>query len=155
MNRRQAHAALLALGVAAAVAPVARIARAAGAAPLVEVWKTSTCGCCRAWVRHLEAAGFSVKVNEVADVTPVKERLGVPPALSSCHTAVVSGYLVEGHVPADDILRLLRESPPVRGILVPGMPAGSPGMEAARGERYEVLALDADGRTSVFATHQP
>jgi hypothetical protein len=123
--------------------------------PLVEVWKTPTCGCCRAWVKHLEDAGFRVQVTSLDDVGPIKKQFGVPPALSSCHTARVGGYVVEGHVPAQDIVRLLRQKPKIQGIYLPGMPAGSPGMEGPHGERYDVLALDESGKTSVFATHQP
>lgn len=123
--------------------------------PVVEVWKTSSCGCCRVWVRHLQDAGFRVKVNEVTDVEPVKRRFKVPPELSSCHTAMVDGYVVEGHVPAGDIAALLRKRPAVKGIFVPGMPVGSPGMEGPDGEPYDVLAVDADGKVSVFATHKP
>ena len=149
MNRRNVLSLAL-LGAACAAVPL----RAADA-PVIEVWKTSTCGCCRAWVRHVEAAGFKVQVTELEDVAPIKQRFNVPPELSSCHTALVAGYVVEGHVPADDIVRLLRQKPAIKGIYVPGMPAGSPGMEAAHGERYDVLALDASGKTSVFATHQP
>jgi hypothetical protein len=129
---------------------------AAGAdAPTIEVWKTPTCGCCKIWVRHLEDAGFRVKVNSLEDLAPIKKQFKVPPALSSCHTAVVEGYVVEGHVPADDIVRLLKQRPEIRGIYVPGMPVGSPGMEGPNGDRYDVLALDDAGKTSVFATHQP
>lgn len=123
--------------------------------PVIEVWKTPTCGCCKVWVRHVEAAGYKVKVNELPDVTPVKQRLKVPPELSSCHTAVVEGYIVEGHVPADDITRLLKQRPKVQGIYVPGMPIGSPGMEGPGGQKYDVLAVDDAGKVSVFATHQP
>lgn len=149
MNRRRLLSFAL-VGVACSAAPLL-----AADAPVVEVWKTSTCGCCKAWVRHLEDAGFKVKVTEVDDVAPIKQKFKVPPELSSCHTALVDGYVVEGHVPADDIVRLLRQKPKIKGIYVPGMPAGSPGMEAPRGERYDVLALDDSGKVSVFATHQP
>ena len=123
--------------------------------PTVEVWKSSTCGCCKAWVRHLEAAGFRVKVTEMDDVTPIKQQFRVPPELSSCHTARVGGYVVEGHVPAEDILRMLKTQPKIIGIYVPGMPIGSPGMEGPGGTGYSVLALDAAGKTSVFSTHKP
>jgi hypothetical protein len=123
--------------------------------PLVEVWKTPACGCCKIWVRHLEEAGFRVKVTDMDDVTPIKQQFKVPPQLSSCHTARVGGYTVEGHVPADDIVRMLKTKAKVTGIYVPGMPIGSPGMEGPYGEEYEVLALDATGRTSVFSTHKP
>lgn len=123
--------------------------------PVMEVWRTPSCGCCGAWVRHMEAAGFRVRVTQMDDVTPIKERFKVPPALSSCHTARVGGYVVEGHVPADDILRLLRERPKILGIFVPGMPIGSPGMEGPDAEKYQVLALDEAGNRSVFAIHGP
>lgn len=123
--------------------------------PVIEVWKTPTCGCCKVWIRHVEEAGYKVKVNELPDVTPVKQRLKVPPELSSCHTAVVEGYIVEGHVPADDITRLLKQRPKVQGIYVPGMPIGSPGMEGPGAEKYDVLAVDDAGKVSVFATHKP
>ncbi|MCC7257784.1 MAG: DUF411 domain-containing protein [Gammaproteobacteria bacterium] len=123
--------------------------------PVVQVWKTPTCGCCRVWVQHLEAAGLRVQVTDLADLTAVKQRFAVPPQLASCHTARVAGYVVEGHVPAGDLLRLLREKPAIRGIYVPGMPIGSPGMEGAHAQPYDVLAVDAEGAVGVFATHAP
>ena len=131
------------------------LAASAAEPPLVEVWKSPTCGCCTVWVRHLEAAGFRVQVTDLVDVAPVKQRFAVPPELASCHTARVAGYVVEGHVPAGDIARLLREQPRVRGLFVPGMPVGSPGMEGAGARPYEVLAVDGAGSTTVFATHGP
>lgn len=134
-------------------APGLRSARAADAAPLVQVWRTPTCGCCGAWVRHLEASGFRVEVTMQDDLSAIKAKHGVPRSLESCHTAVVEGYVVEGHVPAADVKRLLRERPPVAGLVVPGMPAGSPGMEGPVSEPYATLALAADGTTSVFARH--
>jgi hypothetical protein len=121
----------------------------------VQVWKTSTCGCCKVWVKHLRDAGFRVQVTDLEDVAPVKRRLKVPPELSSCHTAVVADYVVEGHVPARDIVRMLKERPKIRGIFLPGMPVGSPGMEGPNGDKYEVLALDDADHVSVFAVHQP
>jgi hypothetical protein len=123
--------------------------------PTIEVWRSRTCGCCKAWVRHVEEAGFLVRQTEVDDVEPKKRELKVPPELSSCHTALVVGYVVEGHVPAADIVRLLKDRPKIRGIYVPGMPIGSPGMEGPNGKPYPVFALDDEGKTSVFATHQP
>jgi hypothetical protein len=123
--------------------------------PVVEVWRSRSCGCCMAWVRHARAAGFEVRVNDVDDVAPIKQRFKVPPALASCHTAVVNGYVIEGHVPADDILRLLKEKPAVTGIFVPGMPVGSPGMDGPQGDSYDVIVLDGQGQQRVFATHQP
>jgi hypothetical protein len=105
-------------------------------------------------VGHLQRQGFAVTVHNVSDLAPVKLRHRVPPALESCHTALVEGYVVEGHVPADLVLRLLKERPPVAGLAVPGMPIGSPGMETPGrpAERYQVLAFDREGRTRVYAT---
>lgn len=133
---------------------VAHIASAA-TLPTVVVNKTPTCGCCGLWVKHLQAAGFAVQVHDFENLGPIKERVGVPFGMGSCHTAEVDGYFVEGHVPADDIKRLLRERPQARGLTVPGMPAGSPGMEVPSGrvDRYDVLLVGEDGTTSVFATH--
>ncbi|MET0534597.1 MAG: DUF411 domain-containing protein [Steroidobacter sp.] len=149
MNRRQALLGLFTLPV------VARVATAATAAPTVVVSKTPTCGCCGVWVKHLQAAGFTVQVHDLENLSPIKERVGVPFGKGSCHTAEVDGYFIEGHVPADDVKRLLRERPKAKGLTVPGMPAGSPGMEVASGrvDRYDVLLVGMDGNTSVFATH--
>ena len=123
---------------------------------LVEVWKSPSCGCCKDWVTHLEGNGFAVKVNEVGN-TGMRGRLGIPAALGSCHTALVGGYAIEGHVPARDIQRLLAERPSAIGLAVPGMPIGSPGMDGpeygSRRERYDVLLLRKDGSTAVFASH--
>jgi hypothetical protein len=127
----------------------------AEAGPLVTVTRTPTCGCCVKWVEHLEAHGFRVEIHDVQDVTPLKRAKGVPAELSACHTAEVQGYVVEGHVPAADVRRLLAERPPVVGIAVPGMPEGSPGMEGPEPEPYRVLAFDREGRIMVFATHEP
>ena len=126
----------------------------AAALPEVVVYKSPTCGCCTEWVAHLRRHGFPVRSEDVAELQPVKARHGVPEELQSCHTALVGGYVVEGHVPADLVERLLRERPKVAGIAVPGMPVGSPGMEVpgARAERYRVLTFDRGGRTGVFAT---
>lgn len=142
---------LLALLAACFLAGAARAAEPV----IIEVWKTPTCGCCRAWVRHVEDAGFKVRVTEQQDVSDTKRRLKVPPELSSCHTGLVNGYVVEGHVPAEDIIRMLKEKPQIAGIFVPGMPIGSPGMEGPNAEKYDVVALDAAGEHSVFATHGP
>ena len=148
MNRRQALLGLCALPA------VTRIA-AAAATPTVVVNKTPTCGCCGLWVKHLQAAGFAVQVHNLENLAPIKERVGVPFGMGSCHTAEVDGYFVEGHVPAEDIKRLLRERPQAKGLAVPGMPAGSTGMEVASGrvDRYDVLLVGKDGKTSVFASH--
>lgn len=148
MNRRQALLGLFALPAVATIASAATV-------PTVVVNKTPTCGCCGAWVKHLQAAGFAVQVNDLENLAPIKERVGVPFGMGSCHTAEVEGYFLEGHVPADDIKRLLRERPQAKGLTVPGMPAGSPGMEVPSGrvDRYDVLLVGKDGKTAVFATH--
>ena len=125
--------------------------------PLVIVHKTESCGCCGAWVEHMQQAGFPVEVRNLEDVTPVKQRVGVPLAKGSCHTAEVSGYFVEGHVPADDVKRLLAEKPAAKGLVLPGMPAGSPGMETPDGrvQPYVVELVGEDGNTTAFAQHGP
>ena len=120
------------------------------------VYKTRDCTCCLGWVAHMKRAGFSAKVIELDDITPVRERFGVPFELSSCHTGVIGGYVVEGHVPAADVVRLLEERPRAVGLLVPGMPFGAPGMEGPGGRREAfdtLLLLDANGRTRLFARH--
>ena len=119
----------------------------------VVVYKSPSCGCCGGWVDHMRANGFTVAVKERDDLTPVKARLGVPDSLQSCHTAEVGGYVVEGHVPAADIRRLLTERPRARGLAVPGMPAGSPGMgDGGHREAYQVI-LFGDGGHSVYARY--
>ena len=122
--------------------------------PVVKVWKSPTCGCCSGWVEHMRRAGFQVEVQDVPDVTPYKAEHGIAPELHSCHTSLVEGYAIEGHVPADDIVRLLAERPQVAGLAAPGMPVGSPGMEAGnQRDRYDVVTFDREGRTSVWASH--
>jgi hypothetical protein len=123
--------------------------------PQIVVYKTPTCGCCGKWVTHLRDSGFDVNVLDVSSTQPAREKLGVPRRLGSCHTAQVGNYWVEGHVPADLIQRLLTEQPDsIRGITVPGMPIGSPGMEGPNPVRYDVLAYGSDGKTTVYATRQ-
>jgi hypothetical protein len=117
----------------------------------VKVYKTPTCGCCKAWVQHLRDNGFTVETVDMPDLSMVKQKYGVKPALQACHTAVVNGYVVEGHVPADLITKLVKEHPAVVGLAVPGMPAGSPGMEGASRVPYDVLSFDRAGRTRVYA----
>ncbi|HUH91094.1 MAG TPA: DUF411 domain-containing protein [Lysobacter sp.] len=123
--------------------------------PLVVVSKSPNCGCCQLWVEHMEHAGFTVQVVNTHNVNAIKERVGVPYGKGSCHTAEVDGYFVEGHVPADDIQRLLTERPAGKGLVVPGMPAGSPGMELPDGrvQPYVVELVAHDGSTSAFAHH--
>jgi hypothetical protein len=127
---------------------------AAGAAlPPMTVYKDPNCGCCAEWVSHVRKAGFVVTVRDTADMSSVKASFGVPSALESCHTARVGAYAIEGHVPADLIQKLLREQPVARGLAVPGMPQGSPGMEqGAPKDAYEVLLFDKAGKTRVFAS---
>lgn len=120
--------------------------------PAVTAWKSPSCGCCGGWVRHMRAAGFTVTILDVADVQPVKDRHGVPPELASCHTAVVDGYVVEGHVPAADIKRLLQERPVAKGLAAPGMPASAPGMDGPH-EPYEVTLFGGTGGNTRFASH--
>ncbi|MCU0617211.1 MAG: DUF411 domain-containing protein [Gemmatimonadaceae bacterium] len=116
------------------------------------VYKSPTCGCCKAWIEHVEKAGFRCTARDLPDLTETKAAFGIPRALESCHTAQIGRYLVEGHVPADLILRLLREQPDARGLAVPGMPIGSPGMEGGTPEKYDVLLFDRAGRTRVYAS---
>jgi hypothetical protein len=128
------------------------------ALPAMTVYKSPTCGCCKLWVDHAKSNGFTVRVVDTNDLGGVKRDLGLPAQLASCHTVVVGGFLVEGHVPASDVKRLLATRPRVRGIAVPGMPVGAPGMEQgapADYDRYDVIAFSTDGTMSVFATHGP
>jgi len=118
--------------------------------PTVDVWKSPTCGCCASWIVHLRANGFQVVVHDTGDLAGVMAARGVPAALASCHTGTVGGYVIEGHVPADLIQRMLREHPAIRGLAVPGMPASSPGMDMGH-TPYDVLTFDRAGRTTVYA----
>jgi len=125
-------------------------------APSIEVWKSATCSCCGAWVKHLEANGFAVKVNaaDAGALAELKREAGIGDKLASCHTAKIDGYVIEGHVPGTDIKRLIAERPEAVGLTVPGMPAGSPGMvQGADFEPYDVLLIKKDGTTEVFAKH--
>jgi hypothetical protein len=149
MNRRVA---LMALGMCAAEASLS--ATAAQVLPAVQVYKDPNCGCCGAWVEHMRSAGFTVRVTEVNDTSVTRKRLGMPDRLGSCHTAVVDGYVIEGHVPAANVKQLLSARPLAIGLAVPGMPAGSPGMEmGSRKDPYQVLLVDKDGRERVFASY--
>jgi hypothetical protein len=125
------------------------------AQPLVTVYKSPTCGCCSDWVEHMEEAGFTVEAHDVNDLASVKQENGVPGALHSCHTAIVDGYVIEGHVPAEDVTELLAERPEVIGLAVPGMPIGSPGMEIAGqpAQRFDVVSFDVNGTLDVFSSH--
>ena len=119
------------------------------------VHKSASCGCCGAWVDHMRAAGFAVEVRNADDLTPVKERVGVPYGKGSCHTAEIGGYFIEGHVPVADVRRLIAEKPKAKGLVLPGMPTGSPGMESPDGrvEPYTVELVGRDGATTAFAEH--
>ena len=129
---------------------------ASGAAPMVQVYKSPTCGCCANWVKHLQQHGFRTQVTDMENVADIKAQRGVPARAQSCHTAVVDGYVIEGHVPAADVQRLLKERPAVLGLAVPGMPIGSPGMEVPnmKPQPYDVLAFDKQGQLRVFASHK-
>lgn len=130
---------------------------AASPAPLVEIWKDPNCGCCQDWVAHLEANGFKTKVNDVGN-NAARSRLGIDRKYGSCHTALVGGYAIEGHVPARDILRLLKERPRALGLAVSGMPVGSPGMDGAayegRRDPYRVMLLAKDGGATVYQQYE-
>jgi len=139
-------------GSHAAAAPGAE--RTVGNFPVVEVFKSPYCGCCGAWVEHMEHAGFTVKVTPVEDVNASRAQLGMPATYGSCHTAKVGGYLLEGHVPAQDVKKLLADKPAAVGLAVPGMPLGSPGMEAGgRQDAYDVLLVKEDGKASTFTQY--
>lgn len=140
-------------GAAAALALGAMGGARAQRAARVVVYKSPTCGCCTEWVAHMRANGFRVETHDVRDTNPYRMQYGVPDELSSCHTAVVDGYAIEGHVPAADIRRMLREKPRIKGLAVPGMPQGSPGMEQG-GPPDPYVTVAFDGRRSwVFAQH--
>lgn len=118
----------------------------------ITMYKSPTCGCCAEWGEHMKANGFVVTVRDIDNLAPIKTDAGVPGGLQSCHTAVVEGYVVEGHVPADLVKKMLQEKPRVVGIAVPGMPIGAPGMEqGSTKQAYDVLLFDAQGRTTVYA----
>ncbi len=120
----------------------------------VKVYKNPHCGCCNNWISYLKEQGFTVKTEDISKFPSMKESMGITTELESCHTAVVDGYVVEGHVPAEDVKRLVEERPDIKGLTVPGMPIGSPGMEQGdTKERYEVIAIKKDGSTYVYSTH--
>lgn len=148
LTRRRLIAAL-GFAMAAGVRPLAQ------RGPAVQVYKDPTCGCCALWVEHLRKAGFTATVTDVGDMTAIKTRHGVPQKTRSCHTALVGGYVLEGHVPAEDVQRLLKQRTAVAGLAVPGMPIGSPGMEVAgmKPQPFDVLAFDKAGQTTIFASH--
>ena len=136
--------------VQVAAAPVAQ-----AALPTMTVYKSPTCGCCKNWIEHVKASGFAVEVHDLDDLGEIKDEAGVPDRARSCHTAVVDGYAIEGHVPAETIKRLLKERPKVAGLAVPGMPVGSPGMEVPgqASDKYDVMAFDRSGALTVYESH--
>ena len=136
------------LGIA--IAATLGATKATAAAPVIDVYKDPTCGCCGKWAVHLRKDGFAVNVHDIDDVDAFRARAGVPAALASCHTALVDGYVVEGHVPAADIRKFLAERPKARGLAVPGMPAGAPGMDAPHASGYDVLLFQIDGATRAY-----
>ena len=153
LRRRHLLLAALPLLGTALIAP--RLVRAATGTPL-EVWKDPSCGCCHDWIAHMEANGFTVTVHDTGN-SAVRARLGLPQKLGSCHTALVGGYLLEGHVPAGDVRALLQQKPKALGLAVPGMPVGSPGMDGTvygnRRDPYDVLLVARDGGTRIFKSY--
>ena len=145
----------LVAGLFAALLMVSGPTVAQSPAPTVKVYKSPTCGCCAKWVKHLQDNGFTTEVTEIADLTEIKKQQKVPNKARSCHTATVGGYVLEGHVPAADVQRLLKERPSILGLAVPGMPIGSPGMEVPNmtPKPYNVVSFDEAGETQVFASH--
>jgi hypothetical protein len=150
MKRLLTLAAFAALGLTTAAAP-SHVDHSGK--PTITVYKDPDCGCCKNWIEHLIKHGYQVRVNDTRELKKVKRSLGIPEKLEACHTALVGAYLVEGHVPAEDIDRLLKTNPKVAGIAVPGMPAGSPGMEMGARQPYSVISFDRAGKTAVFASH--
>ena len=152
INRVFAGALLAALMLASGST---RAQRPAPQGPTVEVYKSPTCGCCANWVKHLQANGFATKVTESDSLDEIKAKHGIPAAAQSCHTATVDGYVLEGHVPAADVRRLLKERPAVLGLAVPGMPIGSPGMEVpnVKPSPYNVVSFDRRGQLVVYSSH--
>lgn len=140
---------LMALALLSQLGPISL----ATAGEAVDIYKNPNCGCCGKWAAHLEQAGFNVRVHEVNDVSAMRAKLGMPERYASCHTAKIGGYVVEGHVPADDVKRLLKEKPKAIGIAVPAMPPGSPGMETPYPISYATLLVQNDGSSKVYAQH--
>jgi len=139
--------------IQAALALAGATAGFAQTSDTVEMYKSPYCGCCGKWAEHMTKAGFKVQAHEVEDVPAMRKKLGMPDKLGSCHTAKVGNYLLEGHVPPDDVKRLLKEKPKALGLAVPGMPAGSPGMDVPNSPPYDTLLVQKDGATRVFAKH--
>ena len=151
MNRREWI--LTVVGAALATSAISARRRHVTGESRVTVYKDPGCGCCRAWVSHLEANGFAVTAHDRQDMSALKDSLGIPMALRSCHTAVAGTLLIEGHVPAADMHKAMAMRSTPLGLAVPGMPSGSPGMEGAHADKYDVIAFDTKGGTKLFASH--
>ncbi len=145
-----------ALAGGTALLATAAFAQKAMALPVIDVYKSPYCGCCGAWVEHLQKSGFTVRTHEVEDTSTVRQKLRMPEKYGSCHTAKVGNYVLEGHVPASDIKRMLTQKPKALGLAVPAMPVGSPGMEVESGrvDPYDVLLVQADGRATVYQSYK-
>lgn len=151
--RRFGRLRILSAGLAVAAGLTAAIAAQPVQAAEITVYKSPWCGCCGQWIDHMRAQGHRVAIRDMENLEAVKKMSGVPEAMQSCHTAIVAGYVVEGHVPAADVARLLAERPKAKGLAVPGMPGGAPGMESAAAEPYEVMLFQRDGNAQVFSRH--
>ena len=151
-NKNVKLATWLLIGITLITGSIWLIQKPVRASAEVVVYKSPTCGCCQKWINHLKENGFSVEVHNRRNLNPVKLELGVPRNLQSCHTAKVEGYVIEGHVPANVIARLLKEKPDTKGLAVPGMPMGSPGMEGPWKDSYEIISFKENGETTVYAS---
>lgn len=152
VSRRSASRLIFGLAGAVAIQPLGAVA--ASPKDHITVWKTPNCGCCREWVSHLRSNGFDVVTHDVKDTAPVRKKLGLVEKYGSCHTGLLGEYVLEGHVPAKEIRRLLREKPTALGLAVPGMPAGSPGMEMGNTrDAYDVLLVLKDGNSRVYLSY--
>lgn len=145
-----------ALAGGTALLATAAFAQKTTALPIIDVYKSPYCGCCGAWVEHLQKSGFTVRTHEVEDTSTVRQKLRMPEKYGSCHTAKVGNYVLEGHVPASDIKRMLTQKPKALGLAVPAMPVGSPGMEVESGrvDPYDVLLVQADGRAAIYQSYK-
>lgn len=153
LHRKTPSVRPLLLSVALAAGIVGTSLSAPAHAAEITVYKSPWCGCCSKWADHLQAKGYTVTTKNMENLDAIKKMAGVPEGLQSCHTAMMDGYVIEGHVPAKDIERLLAERPKAKGLAVPGMPVGSPGMEGGVPERFDVMLFGTDGSTSVYAQY--
>ena len=151
--RRSGNLRILSASLAIAAGLMAAAAVQPARAAEITVYKSPWCGCCELWIGHMRSHGHAVTTRDMEDLDAIKKMSGVPEALQSCHTALVAGYVLEGHVPAADLARLLAERPEARGLAVPGMPGGAPGMESAAAEPYDVMLFQTDGSARVFSRY--